>query len=234
MYTYSSLPAPVRLLPIVMIVFVLAIGALVVQLMLATAPLESAANSFVQAVVQPVVEPVQVDLQPVSPVIPTVSALFTPEVRYWTNDILRWSKDYQLDPNIVATVMQIESCGNPQAVSGSGAQGLFQVMPFHFEEGEAMLDPDTNAKRGLAYLASGLVMAGDQPALAFAGYNGGLSQIGKLWSLWPTETRRYYYWGSGIYADVSSNLDASGRLTEWLAAGGTSLCAKAHTQLGLN
>ena len=39
-----------------------------------------------------------------------------------------------LDPDIIATIIQIESCGNPAARSTAGAQGLFQVMPFHFEE----------------------------------------------------------------------------------------------------
>ncbi len=227
MYTYSTLPTPIRLLPLGVIVFVLLIGGLVAQLVLGIA--------LPGVSIAPPIPPVA--NQPVEPALAlptTVSALFTPEVRHWSDDIVRWSKDYQLDPNLVATVMQIESCGNPDAVSGSGAQGLFQVMPFHFEPGEAMLDPDTNAKRGLAYLASGLELAGSEPALAFAGYNGGLSQIGKLWSLWPDETRRYYYWGSGIYADVQTNGDSSGRLAEWLAAGGTSLCAKAHAQLGLN
>jgi soluble lytic murein transglycosylase-like protein len=231
MYTYSSLPTPVRFLPVAVIVFVLSIGILVAQLMIATAPTSSPAKSALVAV-PPIAPPAE--QQPVIPVTGVaVSALFTPEVRYWNDDIVRWAGEYQLDPNIVATVMQIESCGNPQAISGSGAQGLFQVMPFHFDPGESMLDPDTNAKRGMAYLASGLTMAGDQPNLAFAGYNGGLSQIGKLWSMWPTETRRYYYWGSGIYADVTASLDTSGRLSEWLAAGGTSLCTKAHAQLGL-
>ena len=39
---------------------------------------------------------------------PTISALFTPEVQYWGKEILDWSITYQLDPNLVATVMQIE------------------------------------------------------------------------------------------------------------------------------
>ena len=42
---------------------------------------------------------------------PGISLLFTPEVQYWGEEILAWSETYQLDPNLVATVMQIESCG---------------------------------------------------------------------------------------------------------------------------
>lgn len=162
----------------------------------------------------------------------TLSPIFTPEVQHWQTAILGWSRQFGLDPNLVATVMQIESCGWAQAVSGSGAQGLFQVMPFHFDETEDMQDPDTNASRGLAYLALGLQRAGGDAGRALAGYNGGHSQIGKDPALWPDQTQRYWYWGSGIYADAAAGLAASPRLEEWLAHGGASLCRHAAAALG--
>lgn len=224
MYTYSSLPAPIRLLPLSVLIFVMLLGVLAAQLVLSSLP-------PVVRLAPPAAPKVDAPAAPIPAPEPELSGVFTPEVQHWKTDILRWAKDYQLDPNLVATVMQIESCGNPAAVSKSGAQGLFQVMPFHFSDGEAMLDPDTNAKRGLAYLADGLSLSGNQPALALAGYNGGHSQIGKLWSAWPEETQRYYYWGSGIMADVQAKTESSGRLAEWLTAGGASLCAKAHQAL---
>src|SRR3954469_21604260 len=87
---------------------------------------------------------------------PSVGRVFTPEVQYWSPKIMEWSKQYNIDPNILATVMQIESCGDWQAGSGAGAQGLFQLMPDHFQDGEDMHDPDTNAKRGIEYLKGGL------------------------------------------------------------------------------
>ena len=160
-----------------------------------------------------------------------LSPVFTPEVQYWQDNILSWSQTYALDANLIATVMQIESCGDPNAISRSGAQGLFQVMPFHFAFGEDTLDPDTNAARGLAYLSQGLALSGNEVGLALAGYNGGHSQIGVDSRLWPDETRRYYYWGTGIYADATSGAAHSERLDEWLTAGGTSLCARAAAQL---
>ena len=156
-----------------------------------------------------------------------LAAVFTPEVRRWTSEILTWAAPYGLDPNLVATVMQIESCGWPAAVSTSGAQGLFQVMPFHFDPGEAMQDPATNARRGLDYLALGLQRAGGDVGRALAGYNGGHSQIGRDPALWPAQTQRYWYWGTGIYADAASGQPTSPRLEEWLASGGASLCARA-------
>jgi transglycosylase-like protein with SLT domain len=162
-----------------------------------------------------------------------LSPVFTPEVQHWAGKIADWAAQYELDPNLVATVMQIESCGAPNAVSSSGAQGLFQVMPFHFIEGDVMQDPDTNAQRGVAYLALGLARAGGNVGLALAGYNGGHGVIGRDSSLWSNETRRYWYWGTGIYEDATSRLASSARLQEWLAAGGASLCARASQELGL-
>ena len=163
-----------------------------------------------------------------------LAPIFTPEVRHWAEKIVGWAGLFGVDPNLVATVMQIESCGAPGGVSGSGAQGLFQVMPFHFDAGENMLDPDTNAARGVAYLALGLSRASGNAGLALAGYNGGHSVIGRDSSLWSAETQRYWYWGAGIYQDALDGQTQSGRLQEWLQAGGASLCGQADQQLGLN
>jgi len=162
-----------------------------------------------------------------------LSPVFTPEVQHWAPQIQAWAALFQLDPNLVATVMQIESCGAPTVVSGSGAQGLFQVMPFHFTAGENMQDPDTNAARGLAYLALGMERSAGNIGLALAGYNGGHSLIGKDSALWPAQTQRYWYWGTGLYDEATSSQAVSSRLQEWLQAGGASLCTIAAQQIGL-
>lgn len=162
-----------------------------------------------------------------------IAPLFTAEVQFWAARIAAWSAEHGVDPNLAATVMQIESCGNPSARSIAGAAGLFQVMPFHFQAYEDAYDPNTNALRGLDYLRRSLERAGGDARLALAGYNGGIGVIGRLESRWAAETRRYAYWGSGIYADAQQNAGESARLNEWLAAGGASLCKKAHQRLGL-
>src|SRR5690606_6122711 len=41
-----------------------------------------------------------------------LTPLFTPQVMRWEAHILRWAAEHGLDPNLVATVMQIESCGD--------------------------------------------------------------------------------------------------------------------------
>ncbi len=163
-----------------------------------------------------------------------LSPVFGPEVRHWEAKIFEWSQTYGLDPNLIATLMQIESCGNPQAVSSAGAAGLFQVMPFHFAEGEDSFDPDTNARRGLDYLVGALDLTEGHVGLSFAGYNGGHSVTFKSWDEWPQETRRYYRWGTGIYNDLMTGLRQSPTLQEWMAAGGASLCRQASVELGLS
>lgn len=162
-----------------------------------------------------------------------ISPIFTPEVHYWEKQIVGWAAAYDLDPNLAAIVMQVESCGDPNAVSGAGAQGLFQVMPFHFSAGENMQDPDTNARRGLNYLVEGLRLTNGDVGLAFAGYNGGHGTAAKSWNQWPAETQRYYNWTSGIYEDIQAGLTESPTLQTWLAAGGAALCRQAANRLGL-
>ena len=162
-----------------------------------------------------------------------LAPLFTPEVQYWNTAILRWSDASQLDPNLVATVMQIESCGDASAHSSAGAVGLFQVMPDHFASADNPFDPDTNALRGLTYLRRVFATSNQNISWTLAAYNGGSSLIGSNEWMWPAETIRYVYWGSGIYADAMEMKSSSQRLQEWLAAGGASLCQRAHQQLAL-
>ncbi len=164
-----------------------------------------------------------------------LSPIFTPEVQFWAPLIAEWALSWEIDPNLIATVIQIESCGDPLVSSSAGAQGLFQVMPFHFDDGEDMLDIQNNARRGLNYLNEGLDISQGHAGLALAGYNGGHSRIRLGSASWYHETQRYYYWGAGIYEDATAGRSQSARLQEWLAAGGRSLCDRArNTQATLD
>ena len=162
-----------------------------------------------------------------------IAPLFTPEVQYWAENIAAWSEQTGIDANLIATVMQIESCGDARARSSAGAMGLFQVMPYHFESGEDPYKPATNARRGLDYLKSALDARGGVTRLGLAGYNGGITGAQRPESQWANETRRYVYWGMGIYEDAANGQSSSERLTEWLRSGGASLCAQAAQRLGL-
>jgi hypothetical protein len=161
----------------------------------------------------------------------TLARVFTPQVSRWENEILQWASKLNLDPNFVATVMQIESCGDPDAVSPAGAMGLFQVMPYHFAANEDPYAPEINATRGLDYLRASLEKYNGDIGLALAGYNGGINGASRPQSEWAQETIDYKYWGENIYADAATGQESSPVLEEWLAAGGASLCAQAEQRV---
>jgi len=163
---------------------------------------------------------------------------FHPQVLRWEGKILEWAEKFGLEPNLVATVMQIESCGDPNAVSEAGAQGLFQVMPFNFKDGQNMTDPENNAKTGLSILKrlweeAQKVNPGnlhDQVIRTLAGYNGGMSQVNKNWQEWDDETKRYISWGVRIFEDAQQGADKSEALESWLQMDGGRLCPKDQSQ----
>ena len=162
-----------------------------------------------------------------------LSSIFRMEVLHWADSIVNWASASSLDPNLVATIMQIESCGDPRATSTAGAMGLFQVMPFHFTKSDSPYNPDTNALRGLNYLVRSLSAANGDARLAMAGYNGGISVIQRgEWS-WSAQTKRYVQYGAPIYQDAVSGLASSSALDEWYTRYGVSLCRQAHQRLGL-
>jgi soluble lytic murein transglycosylase-like protein len=163
-----------------------------------------------------------------------LSPIFTPEIQYWREDIVRWANAASVDPNLAAVVMQIESCGDPQALSRSGAMGLFQVMPFHFHRGENGFYPETNALRGMNYLSRSLSTGGGNPRLALAGYNGGIGIISRSEWAWPAETKRYVLYGAPIYEDARSGATASVMLGEWYRKYGAGLCRQANERLGIS
>ena len=164
----------------------------------------------------------------------SIASVFTPEVQYWADDIANWSLAYRIKPNLIATLIQIESCGNPSAVSAAGALGLFQVLPLHFAEGGDPLDPGTNARRGLTFFAEMYAQANGDLGLTFAAYNGGPGVLDLSPAEWPAETQAYQFWGSGIFEEAELGLRESPTLLDWLAAGGQGLCDQAAVSLGIS
>ena len=162
-----------------------------------------------------------------------LSPIFRREVLYWADSISSWASASNLDPNLVATIMQIESCGDPGATSSAGAMGLFQVMPFHFHAGDDPYNPETNAARGLDYLVRSLATANGDARLAMAGYNGGIGVIHRSEWNWHAQTKRYVQYGAPIYYDAISGVTYSNALNEWYSNYGISLCNQASQRLGL-
>jgi hypothetical protein len=169
-----------------------------------------------------------------TPIASNLSASFTPQIQYWGESITRWSAAYGLDPNLAATVMQIESCGDPRARSTSGAMGLFQVMPFHFHATDDPYTPETNAARGLAYLKKSLDTANGDARLALAGYNGGIGVIARPEWTWPAETKRYVLFGWPMYSATQNIFGSNEAVQDWYGKYGASLCRQASNRLGLS
>src|SRR5690606_21161363 len=76
-------------------------------------------------------------------------------------------------------IMQIESGGNPNAISSAGARGLMQVMPFHFRPGENPMDPLTNLRTATRLLRDLYTRWRSREAAA-AGYFGALDRYGNI------------------------------------------------------
>lgn len=103
---------------------------------------------------------------------------------------------YRLPEGLLRSVAITESAGNPNAMSGAGAQGLFQLMPGTAKDlglrGTDAFDPVKSAQAAAKYLAQ-LLKAnnGDLPK-ALASYNWGIGNVQKHgMALMPEETRNY-------------------------------------------
>lgn len=76
----------------------------------------------------------------------------------WLPEIYAASTATGVPPRILAGIMRLESSGDPNAVSVSGARGLMQIMPYHLENQgiprARWHDPATNILAGATLLAS--------------------------------------------------------------------------------
>jgi hypothetical protein len=98
-----------------------------------------------------------------------------------------------LDPWLVASVVQIESLFDPKAVSRAGAAGLMQLMPAAAAEHEVrdVFDPVENLRGGSEHLRLMLERFQSVP-LALAAYNAGASTVERYDGIPPyKETREY-------------------------------------------
>jgi len=154
-----------------------------------------------------------------------LAPFYTAEVLRWRDRIEGWARQYHVNPNVLAIVIQIESCGDPAVISPAGALGLMQVMPFHFPNGVNMINPDSNVQQGMIVFEECLTVFADWDlGLALACYNGGPSVTTRERATWAAETQHYYRWATGLWDDVKAGSERSATLDEWLAAGGANLC----------
>ena len=108
--------------------------------------------------------------------------------------IARAAKLYKVDPNLIRSVIAIESCYNRTAVSRAGAQGLMQLMPDTADRFgvKNSFDSSQNIHAGTKYLRFlQLRYKGDLPKV-LAAYNAGEGRVDRYKGVPPyKETRAY-------------------------------------------
>jgi soluble lytic murein transglycosylase-like protein len=114
-----------------------------------------------------------------------------PKISRWVADetertsilttVYRESSRHKMDPDLVLSVMQVESAFDRFAVSSAGAQGLMQVMPFWRQligrPQDNLTQIDTNVRYGTAILAQYLHETRGDLIDALARYNGSRGRL---------------------------------------------------------
>ena len=109
-------------------------------------------------------------------------------------EILQATVGTQVSPALVLAVIGIESAGNPQAVSSSGAVGLMQLIPATADRFgvKDSTDPIQNIKGGVAYLDWLMTQFDRDPLMVLAAYNSGENSVKGNGGVPPfAETRDY-------------------------------------------
>lgn len=183
----------------------------------------------------------------------TIGITWLPKtVDHWREGLERLGAANKVDPELLAIIVLVESGGNPEAKSKSGALGLMQIIPItgkHIaierklptEPPTKLPDPDYNLDFGSWYIGHQLAsfeVAGDRTRtveLAAAAYNGGPNKLKRhlngAESL-SNETQRYVQWVGGMWRERRK--DRSATYAKWWDAGGERLVRAAGTKLTLD
>lgn len=132
--------------------------------------------------------------------------------------IEKYSKEYDVDSNLVKGIIQQESSWKLKARNsdGSGAAGLMQVMPRNFKA-YGITDPDNaeqNIRAGIKILSEDIKAFGGNVKLGLAAYNWGgrkVNEVNKDFSRMPAETQHYVPTVMGYAKEFAAG--KTGRLT---------------------
>ena len=104
--------------------------------------------------------------------------------------IVEYSKEYDLDPYLVASIINVESKYDKDAISQKGARGLMQISPStgkwasevlgidNYSE-DILFDPETNIRIGTWYLDTLFKEFDYNLELVLAAYNAGSGNVSK-------------------------------------------------------
>jgi soluble lytic murein transglycosylase-like protein len=111
----------------------------------------------------------------------------------FNREVIRCSKEYNLDPNLVRAVIIVESKFRPRAKSRAGAKGLMQLTNITIKHLELSSPhtPTENIEAGTRYLQA-LLKRFKTEKLALAAYNAGPTRVRRYGGIPPyIETRNY-------------------------------------------
>jgi soluble lytic murein transglycosylase-like protein len=141
------------------------------------------------------------------------------------DQIIRWmAQKYDVDPDLIHSIIRAESNYDSQAVSPKGAVGLMQLMPETAKEYGVIdrYDPVENIEGGVKFLKDLLQTYDQKDDLVLAAYNAGPEAVKKHKGVPPfPETVQYIqrvksYWNleqsSNKNTKIFSYRDNSGRL----------------------
>src|SRR5205823_3832958 len=125
--------------------------------------------------------------------------------------IVQAASRHNVDPNLVRSVVKVESNYNPNAVSRKGAMGLMQLMPGTARSLNVTnpFDPAQNVDAGVRHLKRLLESYGGNVSLSLAAYNAGAGAVARSAGV-PhyAETRNYVRRITNLYFG-GFNLDSS-------------------------
>jgi soluble lytic murein transglycosylase-like protein len=132
----------------------------------------------------------------------TFSPLLSRFITKYDEEIRTISKQYEIDPALVRSIIRVESGFNPLAISVKGAQGLMQLMPATAQDLRVAnpFHPRENITGGVKYLRYLLNLFRGDLVLALAAYNAGENAVLRYQSVPPyPETMAYVQKVLGFY-----------------------------------
>ncbi|MFH2045980.1 MAG: lytic transglycosylase domain-containing protein [Pseudomonadota bacterium] len=110
---------------------------------------------------------------------------------------------HDIDPDLIKSVIQVESNFKPESTSSAGAMGLMQLMPGTAQElgVKNAYDPVENIMGGTKYLKGLLNRYSGNISLALAAYNWGVGNIGRNPNKMPQETKNYIIRVTQLYRE---------------------------------